>query len=50
MYLLRTAVIELAQLRYPSAKIPLVELPAAEPNLAGVLAEPTPQAVDTQVE
>jgi hypothetical protein len=32
----------------PIAKIPLVELPAAEPALLILLAVPTPQAVEVQ--
>jgi hypothetical protein len=46
VYLFRTAVEQQAVL--PNAKIPLVLLPVAEPDLLATLALPTPVAVDEQ--
>ena len=49
MYLLRTLLGIPHGLLIPSAKIPLVLLPAAAPDLDAALAEPTPQAVEEHV-
>ena len=50
MYLLRVDVPDgEAHVMRPNAKIPLVELPAADPFLEDALATPTPAAVEEHV-